>query len=125
MKTKKIYYNKLIRDKIPERIKEAGGDYLCRKLNKKEFVLELAKKIGEESDGLVNAKNRKGFIEELGDVIDVIEELKKAVKVKPSEISKVRKNAQMKKGGFDKRLFLVWSSDTGYKSNERRYLRKK
>lgn len=125
MITKKIYYNKLIRDKIPERIKETGGDYLCRKLNKKEFVLELTKKVGEESDGLVNAGNKREFIEELGDVIDVIEELKKVLKIESPEISEARRNAQLKKGGFDKRLFLIWASDTGYKSNERKYSRKK
>ena len=37
------------------------------------------------------------------------------------EIKNAQKlNFQMK-GGFRKRLFLFWSSDTGYKSNERKY----
>jgi predicted house-cleaning noncanonical NTP pyrophosphatase (MazG superfamily) len=75
-KLKKIFFDKLIRDKIPERISESGGKYLCRKLNEKVFTRELLKKVAEEADGLVTAKGRKGIIDELGDVLDVVDEIK-------------------------------------------------
>jgi predicted house-cleaning noncanonical NTP pyrophosphatase (MazG superfamily) len=122
---KKIFYNKLIRDKIPERIEESGGEYLVKKLNNQSFLKELIKKVGEESDGLVKAKTKKEIIDEMGDVFDVLDEIKKTLKIKSSELLVSRKNAFKKKGGFKKRLFLVWSSDTGYKSNERKYKNKK
>ncbi len=122
---KKVYYNKLIRDKIPERIKEHGGDFRIKTLSKRDFLEELIKKVGEESDGLLSAKNKKGIVEELGDVLDVIDEIKKTLKIKSSELAGSRKEAFIRKGGFRKKIFLVWSSDTGYKSNERKYKVKK
>lgn len=122
---KKIHYNKLIRDKIPEKIKKSGGDYKIEKLKTKEFEKELIKKVGEEADGLVNAKNKKELISELADVIDVIEEIKGFKKITNQQIKKAQKENNKIKGGFKKRLFLFWSSDTGYRSNERRYSRKR
>lgn len=122
---KRVYYNKLIRDKIPERIKEHGGDFKIKVLNEKEIVEELIKKVGEESDGLVGAKDRKGIVEELGDVLDVIDEIKRIMKIKASELAATRKKAFIRKGSFKKRIYLVWSSDTGYKTNERKYKTKK
>lgn len=118
---KKIHYNKLIRDRIPEKIKKNGGDYKIKELKTREFEKELIKKVGEESDGLINAKNKKELISELADVIDVIEEIKRFKKITSQDIKKAQKESNKIKGGFKKRLFLFWSSDTGYKSNERRY----
>ena len=118
---KKIYYNKLIRDKIPERIRRSGGDYKVRTLGQKSFCRELIKKVGEEADGLLSAKNKKGLIFELADVIDVIDEMKRIEKIKDSQIRMAQKENFLKKGGFKKKIYLIWSSDTGYKTNERRY----
>jgi predicted house-cleaning noncanonical NTP pyrophosphatase (MazG superfamily) len=118
---KKIYYNKLIRDKIPENIKKAGGDFKIRKLKAKEFEKELIKKVGEEADGLLFAKTKNKLISELADVLDVIQEIKRLKGIKSSQVKKAQKEGKKKKGGFKKKLFLIWSSDTGYKTNERKY----
>lgn len=118
---KKIYYNKLIRDKIPEKIKKSGGDFKARKLKPKEFEKELIKKTGEEADGLLAAKSKKKLIEELADVMDIIQEIKKLKGITAQQIKRAQKESAKTKGGFKKKLFLVWSSDTGYKTNERRY----
>ncbi|HDZ54562.1 MAG TPA: phosphoribosyl-ATP pyrophosphohydrolase [Candidatus Nealsonbacteria bacterium] len=118
---KRIYYNKLIRDKIPEKIKKSGGDFKIKKLKVKEFEKELIKKVGEESDGLLAAKTKKKLISELADVLDVIQEIKRFKGITSQQIKRAQKESNKKKGGFKKRLFLFWSSDTGYKTNERRY----
>jgi len=121
---KKIHYNKLIRDKIPEKIRKSGGDYKIEKLKTKKFEKELIKKVGEEADGLLAAKSKKELISELADVIDVIEEIKRFKKITNQQIKKAQRESDEIKGGFKKRLFLFWSSDTGYKSNERRYTKR-
>jgi len=120
----KIHYNKLIRDKIPEKIKSKGADLKTKRLKSKEYEKELIQKVGEEASGLLSAKNKKELISELADVIDVIEEIKKLKRITNLEIKKAQKEAFKIKGGFNKRLFLFWSSDDGYRSNERRYSRK-
>ena len=118
---KKVYYNKLIRDKIPERIIECGGDYKVRKLKDKEFAKELLKKVGEEASGLLAAKTKSDIIKEIADVVDVIEEIIKVKGISNQEIKKQQQENKKLKGGFKKKLFLYWSSDTGYKTNEVRY----
>ncbi len=118
---KKIYYNKLVRDKIPEKIKKHGGDFKVEKLKNKKYETELIKKVGEEASGLLNSKTKKELTSELADVLDVIEEIKKFKKIKNKEIESAQKLNFKIKGGFKKKLFLFWSSDTGYKSNERKY----
>lgn len=118
---KKVYYHKLIRDRIPENIKAHGGTYSIRKLNPKGFEKELIKKVGEESDGLLSAKTRKDLISELGDVLDVIDAIKRLKRITTVDINRAQREALARKGWFNKRLYLVWSSDTGYRTNERRY----
>jgi predicted house-cleaning noncanonical NTP pyrophosphatase (MazG superfamily) len=115
---KRIYYNKLVRDKIPAVIKAAGSEYEVKILKSKKFEKELIKKVKEEASGLVTAKNREELIKEIGDVLDVIVEIKKIKKIKDSEIRGAQREAFKKKGGFKKKIFLIWSGDDGYKSNE-------
>ena len=106
---KKVYYHKLIRDKIPERITQRGGKYSVKKLDKKEFEGELLKKVGEEADGLLSAKNKQELISELADVLVVIEEVKKLKRISGRQIFQALKTNYARKGGFRKKLFLDWS----------------
>lgn len=117
---KKIYYNKLIRDKIPEKIAKSGGDYEVKGLSRKLFENELLKKVGEEASGLLSVKTKEELVSEIADIIAVIEEIKKAKRISSKQILKALNENFNRKGGFKKKLFLVWSSDTGYKTNERR-----
>ena len=69
---KKIYYNKLIRDAIPEKIEKAGADYEVYELDEKRFEEELIKKVEEEASGMQSAETKEDLIGEIADVIDVI-----------------------------------------------------
>ncbi|MFH1597843.1 MAG: nucleoside triphosphate pyrophosphohydrolase [Patescibacteria group bacterium] len=118
---KKIYYNKLIRDKIPEKIEKSGGTGFYRILKKKEYEAKLIQKVEEEASGLTAAKSKQELTDELADVIEVIEEIKKVKKITDKQIKTARRKNMTKKGGFKKRIFLNWTSDTGYRTNEKRY----
>lgn len=118
---KKIYYQKLIRDKIPEKMTRVGAAFEIRKLGKKEFEKELLRKVEEEASGLPKAKNKFELIEELADILDVVEEIKRFKKIKSGEIKKAQKENTRKKGGFKKKIYLVWSEDNGYRTNEKKY----
>lgn len=117
---KKVYYRKLIRDKIPAKMDRVGAAYEIRKLGKKEFEKELLKKVGEEASGIPKARSKSELIEELADVLDVVDEIRRVKKIKSSEIVKRQKENAKKKGGFRKRIYLVWSEDNGYRTNERK-----
>ena len=118
---KKIYYNKLIRDKVPDKIHLLGSECETLELSQEEFEKELIKKVTEEARGLLNAKNDQEILEELADVMDVLDEILKIKNISREQLELQQKNNFEKKGGFSKRLFLSWSSDDGYKTNEKKY----
>ncbi len=122
---KKVYYNKLVRDRIPQKIKKSGALAEFKKLTSKQFEIELLKKVGEESSGLLDIKSKEELVNELADVIAVVDEIKKFKKITNKELKAAMKYNFERKGGFKKRLFLVWSEDDGYKTNERKYSKKK
>ena len=68
---KKYYHKKLIRDRIPEKIKESEGEYETRVLGEVEFERELKKKLVEESNELAKAPKEE-LINELADVSIIV-----------------------------------------------------
>jgi hypothetical protein len=61
----------------------------------------------------------------LADVAAVIDEIKKFKKISEKDLKTAMKANIEKKGGFKKKLYLVWSEDTGYRTNEKKYSKKK
>lgn len=99
--SKKVY-KKLVRDKIPEIIRVDGKRPKTRILNDSEYLEALLKKLQEECDELIEAKN----VEELADVYEVLIALAAALGIKPDELEKVRKDKAAKRGGFQQKIFL-------------------
>lgn len=114
----KVFYNKLIRDRIPEKIAAKGSQCETRELREEEFKVELRKKVGEEASALIGELNREELASELADILAVIDEIRKVEDISDEELAMAIATNHQKKGGFEKRLFLEWSSDDGYKSNE-------
>ncbi len=100
-------YNKLIRDKILEIIRAAGERPYWRILNGKEYLREIKKKILEEAKELIEAKNKRGLLEEIIDIQELINALFLEIKLTKSQIERKRKIKIKKRGGFKKRLFLI------------------
>ena len=91
-------YNKLVRDKIPEFLDSKGISYEARIADQEEYKVELIKKLGEEIGEFLEAKNS----EELADVMEVIDALKKLPEFTDVEIVKNKKFKD--RGGFEKRI---------------------
>lgn len=83
-------YNKLVRDKIVENIKNSGRNPSYRIMDNEEYLKELNKKLLEEAHEFVEENS----IEELADVFEVIESI---IKIKNINIEEVRKYQQIKK----------------------------
>ena len=111
MKKRKIkqvkQYDKLIRDRILEIIEGAGEKPYWRVLNKKEYLIEIKKKVLEEAKELSRAKKKNDIIDEVVDVQELIDVLISELGLKKSEIQKQQRIKNKKRGGFKKRLFLI------------------
>ena len=106
---KKYYHQKLIRDKIPEKIKESGDDYEAKVLDKVAFEKELKKKLIEESKELAEA-SKEELLNELADVLELTKSITSHYKISFSKVEKFQEEKRKKRGGFKKKLFLVWST---------------
>ena len=103
---KKIY-NKLIRDDIPQIIKKNNQIATIRKLDDKEFVKELFKKLEEEAKEVVEAQgNKEELIKEISDVYEIIDNIIKLFSLDKTFILKTQEVRRDKKGSFKKKLFL-------------------
>lgn len=116
---KKVHYRKLIRDGIVDKMKRLGVAYEIRKLEKKAFGEALLMKVEEEAGGIRNARTKQELMDELADVLAVIDEILKFKKISRSELRVARGANVKKKGGFSGRIWLEWSEDNGYKTNEK------
>ena len=95
-------YNKLVRDKIPEIIKEKGDLAETRELSDLEYLKELNKKLKEEVVEYLEDNN----VEELADIVEVIYGILNAKNVSLDEFEKIRKDKVDKRGAFSKKIFL-------------------
>jgi predicted house-cleaning noncanonical NTP pyrophosphatase (MazG superfamily) len=93
-------YNKLVRDKIPELLDSKGVPYEKRIATQEELRIELIKKLEEETKEFQETPT----VEELADVIEVIEALKKLPEF--ANIEEVRNKKLLEKGGFEKKIIL-------------------
>jgi len=95
-------FNKLIRDKIPEIIEEAGNNYEMEVLDDEDYFKALNKKLQEELDEYKASKE----IMELADLVEIIYAILDYKNISRAEFEKMRKEKQKERGGFEKKLFL-------------------
>lgn len=105
----KFFHNKLIRDNIPEVIKNNGGQYETRILGDDELGKELRKKLLEETNEILESSDEH-LLEELADALEVIESLAETYGQKLTDIQKIQREKRSKRGRFKKKLFLIWST---------------
>lgn len=96
--------NKLVRDRIPEIIRENGEMPVARNLtDEHEFIQELKRKLLEEVSEFLDSDNSA---EELADIMEVLNALLYALGLNRQTIEDLRLQKQKEKGGFRDRTFL-------------------
>jgi predicted house-cleaning noncanonical NTP pyrophosphatase (MazG superfamily) len=95
------FYNKLVRDKIPEILDQKGISYEKRIASEEEYKAELIKKLGEEAQEFLESG---GLVEEFADVLEVIESIKTLPEYQ--EVEQVRLAKREERGGFEGRVIL-------------------
>lgn len=115
----RIYYNKLVRDNIPDMIQakriQCGVSQIT---DEQEFQQELFKKIKEEATSLSMARSKDEFLKEYADLMMVLETIIHQLDISSDELKQARIDNHLKKGGYKKQHFLKWSEDVGYQTNE-------
>ena len=99
---KRIIYNKLVRDKIPEIIEQTGQACACSVLSDGDYLNMLDEKLNEE---LAEYQEDKS-IEELADLLEVVRAVARARGSSIEEVEDIRRRKAEKRGGFEKRILL-------------------
>jgi len=104
-------YNKLVRDKIPDIIRQDNKKCKTETLDEKRYVIELRKKLEEELEEYLLARDDSEALEELADILELIHALSKTHGANYKKIEKIRQEKAKKRGGFEERVFLIEVED--------------
>ena len=96
-------YNKLVRDLIPDIIEKSGNECRTRILSDDEYLKMLDAKLDEE----LLEYHQDQSIEELADLLELIQAAAIARGFTLEELESVRAEKAKKRGGFDKKIFLI------------------
>lgn len=116
---KKVFYNKLVRDRIKDKIEGKGEACEVRELtDPAEYQQELLKKVIEEAGALAQVRSRAEFLDEYADLMVVLDALTAELEVSEADIQVAIQENVERKGLYKNRHYLHWSADSGYLSNE-------
>ena len=95
-------YNKLVRDKIPDIIKQNNEIPFTHTADDEEYKEKLYEKLKEEVDEFIESDTA----EELADILEVLREICDIKGVSMRNLDSLRKKKRKERGGFDKRIIL-------------------
>ena len=98
-------YNKLVRDNIPDIIKNNGETPITRILTNEEYKQELEKKLYEEYQEVLESSG-EDRVEELADMLEVIKALAKLENKCLEDIINIANQKNSKRGSFNDKIFL-------------------
>jgi predicted house-cleaning noncanonical NTP pyrophosphatase (MazG superfamily) len=99
-------YHKLVRDHIPDIIRNKG--YTCdfEVVNEEEYQQELRKKLVEEACEVATAQG-EDLVTELADLNEVMAALMKSYAISPVTVHIAQKRRHTERGGFEQRIRLL------------------
>lgn len=100
-------FNKLVRDKIPEIIRQRGENVTTAKLESEALIKALREKLIEEAFELLDAKDMGSIVAELADIKEVIDALIKHLRVEGDAVRNVQRQKRADRGGFEDGIILV------------------
>lgn len=95
-------YNKLVRDKIPDIIKQKGSVPITKIADDEEYLKKLIEKFREESDEFLEEFSE----EELADLLEVIYAICDFQKIDRKRLEILRKEKSEKRGAFKNKIIL-------------------
>ena len=104
-------YSKLIRDRIPEILTQAGYTYDIATMNEQEYQQALREKLVEEALEAASAAPQH-LITELADLYEVIDALTTSNGINPDEVHAEQERRHNERGGFAQRIRLLKTTAT-------------
>jgi predicted house-cleaning noncanonical NTP pyrophosphatase (MazG superfamily) len=95
-------YNKLIRDNIPEIIKDKGGIPITHIADDAEYWVKLKEKLQEEVGEFLRDENKK----ELADILEVLDAIITYKELTKEDVEDVKVQKVKERGAFTKRIIL-------------------
>lgn len=99
----KRVYNKLVRDNIPEIIRNNNETPIIKILSNDEYLRELKSKLQEEVDEFLASND----ITELADILEVVDALSTANNSSLNEVMDIKIQKAKKNGKFENKIFLI------------------
>ena len=101
-------YNKLVRDFIPEIIRQSGNQCEVAIMSEAEFRQALREKLLEEAQEAAGA-SPQDLVSELADLQEVIDALLAVYGISREEVLTEQRRKRTERGGFQQRLRLLWT----------------
>ena len=98
-----VYYNKLVRDKIPSIIVAQGEKPHVRVLSDEEYTRCLEEKLDEE----VGEYHTDKSLQELADILEVVYALAEDQGFSREELQSAYARKHEARGGFSQKIFLI------------------
>ncbi|MGW1280895.1 pyrophosphohydrolase domain-containing protein [Streptomyces tsukubensis] len=98
-------YGKLVRDRIPQIIREDGAVPVTCTAGPEEYRDRLRDKLGEEVAEFLEADDAKAP-EELADILEVVHALAADLGIDADQLKKIREDKASERGGFTERI--IW-----------------
>ena len=101
-------HNKLIRDRIPEIIRQAGRECEVKTMSQLEYHQALLDKLVEEAKEAAQT-NSDDLVEELADIYEVIDTILDNLEIDKGLVLARQKQKRQEKGGLNNKLRLLWT----------------
>ena len=95
-------YDKLVRDRIPEVVREDGETPVVHEVDGEAYRDRLAAKLVEEAEEYAESRN----VEELADVLEVVDALENALDIEDGELVQRQAEKASKRGRFEDGVVL-------------------
>jgi predicted house-cleaning noncanonical NTP pyrophosphatase (MazG superfamily) len=101
-------YDKLVRDRIPEIIRQDGRQCGVKVMPEGEYVQALKDKLVEEAQEAA-AAGSGDLVKELADLYEVVDALMAACGIDRQVVLAKQEERRQSRGGFDQRFRLLWT----------------
>ena len=109
-KKQSLEFNKLVRDKIPEKIRRNGEEAVTAQLDKNILSRLLKRKLVEEALEVLDSEEEEDLVVELADILEVLDGILGQHQIDIQTVLQQKQKKREKAGGFEKGVYLKTTS---------------